>query len=77
MATQETADLRSMDDAALRRELIETRRAVMTLRFQSATRQLADVAQVSKEKRKVARIQTLLRERVILAEADAAASSEG
>ena len=77
MPAQETIELRGMTDAALRRELTETRKALMTLRFQSATRQLADVAQVANAKRKVARIQTLLRERAILAEADAAAASEG
>lgn len=69
---RDTADLRAMDEDALRRELEEAHHSLFNLRFQSATRQLADVSQVNKARRRVARIRTLLREREILAEADAA-----
>ena len=44
------------------------------MRFQTATRQLADVSQIGKAKRRIARLKTLINERAILAEADRAAA---
>jgi large subunit ribosomal protein L29 len=57
-------------------ELEEAHQALFNLRFQAATRQLADVSQVRAARRRIARIKTLLNERAILAAADAA-SDEG
>lgn len=68
MAPAEVADLRAMPDDRLREELEETLRALFNLRFQAATRQLADVSQVRASRRRVARIRTLLRERDLLIE---------
>ena len=68
MAPAEVADLRAMPDDRLRAELEETLRALFNLRFQAATRQLADVSQVRAARRRVARIRTLLRERDLLIE---------
>ena len=68
MRTQETNGLRSLPGAELQSELNESLRALFNLRFQSATRQLADVSQVRRTRRRVARIRTLLREREILVE---------
>ena len=68
MAPAEVADLRAMPDDRLRSELEETLRALFNLRFQAATRQLADVSQVRAARRRVARIRTLLRERDLLIE---------
>ncbi len=82
MTTQETIDLRALPSDELERELDESQRALFNLRFQAATRQLADVSQVRRARRRVARVRTLLRERDILAvlagsgDADALASSE-
>ena len=66
MSTQETTDLRALPGAQLRGELDDSMRALFNLRFQAATRQLADVSQVRSARRRVARIRTLLREREIL-----------
>jgi large subunit ribosomal protein L29 len=76
MASPETTELRAMDDAGLTEELGEAHQSLFNLRFQGATRQLADVSQVGKARKRVARIETLLRERSILAEVDAAAADE-
>ena len=68
MAATDVADLRAMPEDGLLNELEEGQRALFNLRFQAATRQLADVSQVRRARRRVARIKTLLRERAILAE---------
>ena len=65
------AELRDRSDEDLERELEEAHQALFNLRFQAATGQLADVLQVRKTRRSIARIKTLLNERRILAEADA------
>lgn len=67
MPAQDVADLRAMSEADLRNELEETQRALFNLRFQAATRQLADVSQVRSTRRRVARIKTLLHQRALLA----------
>ncbi|MEI6665142.1 MAG: 50S ribosomal protein L29 [Chloroflexota bacterium] len=72
MSGKETTDLRGHNEDQLTADLEAAHQALFNLRFQSATRQLADVSQVGKAKRQIARIKTLARERAILAEADAA-----
>ncbi|MCY4456250.1 MAG: 50S ribosomal protein L29 [Chloroflexi bacterium] len=67
MPAADIADLRAMSEADLRNELEETQRALFNLRFQAATRQLADVSQVRTARRRVARIKTLLHQRELLA----------
>lgn len=76
MASPETVELRAMEDEALGEELQEAHQALFNLRFQGATRQLSDVSTVGKARKRVARIATLLREREILAEADAAPEAQ-
>ena len=66
MSAQETIDLRALPSDELDHELDESLRALFNLRFQAATRQLADVSQVRRARRRVARVRTLLRERDIL-----------
>ena len=44
-------------------ELYETRRELMNLRFRAATMQLANVNEISKTKKRVAQILTVMRER--------------
>ena len=63
MAPADVADLRAMTDDELGNELDETQRALFNLRFQAATRQLADVSQVRAARRRVARIKTLQHQR--------------
>ena len=67
MPAADVADLRAMSDDELASELDETRRALFNLRFQAATRQLADVSQVRRARRRVARIKTLQHERAVFA----------
>ena len=67
MPSPETVELRQRADEQLREELEEAHQALFNLRFQAATRQLADVSQVRKAKRRIARIKTLLREHDIVA----------
>jgi large subunit ribosomal protein L29 len=76
MASPETAELRERAADQLREEMEEAHQALFNLRFQAATRQLADVSQVSKARRRISRIKTLLREREIIAEADRLTASE-
>jgi len=72
MSGKETTELRGRNDEQLTEELEAAHQALFNLRFQSATRQLADVSQIGRAKRQIARIKTLARERAILAEADSA-----
>ncbi len=76
MASPQATELRARTDEELTGELEEAHQALFNLRFQAATRQLADVSQVRAARRRIARIKTLLNERAILAAADAA-SDEG
>ena len=77
MAVQETRDLREHTAEQLAADLESAHQALFNLRFQAATRQLADVSQVSKAKRRVARLRTLLRERAILAEIERVMAGSG
>jgi len=71
VASPEAAELRQRTDEELQGELESAHQALFNVRFQASTRQLADVKQVKRARRQVARIKTLMRERSILAEADA------
>ena len=73
----ETTSLRAMADADLAKELEDAHQALFNLRFQASTRQLADTSQIEKTRRRIARVRTLIRERAILAELDAALAAAG
>ncbi|MFA7250348.1 MAG: 50S ribosomal protein L29 [Dehalococcoidia bacterium] len=73
----ETTSLRAMTDADLAKELLDAHQALFNLRFQSATRQLANTSQIEKTRRRIARVRTLIRERAILAELDRAIAAAG
>ncbi|MCB0989957.1 MAG: 50S ribosomal protein L29 [Acidimicrobiales bacterium] len=60
-------DLRQLDDGQLVERLAETKQELFNLRFQFVTGQLESPAAVTKAKRQVARINTILREREIAA----------
>jgi large subunit ribosomal protein L29 len=64
--------LRGRNNEQLRADLEGAHQSLFNLRFQGATRQLADVSQIAKAKKRIARAKTLLREQEILAEVDAA-----
>lgn len=59
----EIDDLRGLNDADLADDLEETHRALMNLRFRSATMQLSDVHAIGKARKRIARTKTLMRER--------------
>jgi large subunit ribosomal protein L29 len=56
-------DIRAMSPDDLATELYETRRELMNLRFRAATMQLSNVNEISKTKKRVAQILTVMRER--------------
>jgi large subunit ribosomal protein L29 len=60
-------ELEAMDAARLGRELEDTYRQLFTLRLQVATRQLQNVKEVGKTRRKIAKIKTLQRQRELVA----------
>ncbi len=62
-ANERFAELNGMEDARLLKELDDTYRQLFTLRLQVATRQLQNVKEIGKVRRKVARIKTLQRRR--------------
>ena len=63
MTQQEVRDLREQSAEALEKELEQAHESLFKLRFQAATRQLADNSQIKKTRRRVALIKTLLHER--------------
>ena len=60
------AELVAMDATRLARELEDAYRQLFTLRLQVATRQLQNVKEIGKTKRKIARIKTLQRQRELV-----------
>ena len=56
-------DIRAMPAEDLATELYETRRELMNLRFRAATMQLSNVNEISRTKKRVAQILTVMRER--------------
>ena len=71
-----TTSLRSMPDEQLKQELESAHQTLFNLRFQAATRQLANNSEIAKARKRIARVRTLLKERAILAEIDAAKGKE-
>ena len=59
----EIDDIRAMSDEEVQQELDDTHRALMNLRFRAATMQLANVSEIRKARKRIARIKTVIRER--------------
>ena len=59
----EIDEIRGMTDHELREDLVATRRGLMNLRFRVTTMQLSDVNEIKKARKRIARINTVLRER--------------
>ncbi|MEI7925390.1 MAG: 50S ribosomal protein L29 [Chloroflexota bacterium] len=53
--SKQASALRAMNDADLKAELDEAHQALFNLRFQAATRQLANTSQIEKTRRRIAR----------------------
>ncbi len=60
-----TSELRSKSVDELSKELLDLLKAQFGLRMQMATQQLANVSQIGKVRRDIARVRTLLREKVV------------
>ncbi len=63
MAGRLATELRQRTDEQLHSDLESAHQELFTLRFQAATRQLADVSKIRKTRRQIARLRTLLGER--------------
>ena len=61
----EIDDLRALSDEDLDNELYDTHRELMNLRFRAATMQLSNTNEISSARKRIARINTLVREREI------------
>tara|TARA_B100000809_G_scaffold9365_1_gene8881 strand:+ start:182 stop:379 length:198 start_codon:yes stop_codon:yes gene_type:complete len=58
-------EIRNLTDEDLQKERSRTHREKMNLRFQHATRQLTNTSQFKVARRKLARINTIIRERQV------------
>ncbi len=67
MAKQPAEELRRLDDVRLDHEINEAYRALFTLRFQHASRQLENYRELRNARRRIARLRTLKRERQLTA----------
>ena len=56
-------ELRQRTDEELLRDLENAHEELFTLRFQAATRQLADVSKIRKTRRQISRLRTVIGER--------------
>ena len=59
----EIDDIRALSDDDLQSELDDTHRELMNLRFRAATMQLANVYEIKKARKRIARIHTVIGER--------------
>ena len=59
----EIDDIRALTDEELDEEIDSTYRELMNLRFRVATMQLANVNEIKKTRRRIARFKTVVRER--------------
>ncbi len=60
-----SSELRAKDEAQLDQELQELLKAQFSLRMQKATQQLSNSSQIKKVRRDIARVRTILREKVV------------
>ena len=58
-------EIRELTDEDIRKQLDNTLRELMNLRFRNASRQLANNAQIGQAKKTIARLRTVVREREI------------
>lgn len=56
-------DIRKMDTTKINEEIVELKKELFDLRFQQATGQLENTARISKVKKTIARMKTILNER--------------
>lgn len=59
-------EIRALSDEELAKQLEEARRELFNLRFRLATRQLVNHREISRVKRNIARMMTIMRERQLI-----------
>ena len=59
-------EVREIDKADLKKELFEQKRSLMNLRFRKSPMQLTDTNELSRVRKNIARIKTVIREREIV-----------
>jgi large subunit ribosomal protein L29 len=57
------SEIRVMGDAELKKQLEDAHQELFNLRFRAATRQLANHREIPKVKKKIARLNTIVKER--------------
>lgn len=62
------SQLRTLDNAALQKQLDDLYQELFNLRFQRATKQLKNINRLTEVKREIARVKTILRERQLAQE---------
>ena len=62
-------EVRALSQEDLEKELQETYKEALSIRFRLSTRQLSDTSQQRRVRNKIARIKTVLRERQLLEQA--------
>ena len=62
----EIDDIRALNDQELAEELESTQKGMMNLRFRVATMQLTNVNEIRMDRKRIARIMTVIREREIV-----------
>ena len=67
MPNTQADQIRDYDDERLDREINDSYKALFSLRFQHATRQLENVHELTNTKRRIARLRTIKRERQLSA----------
>ena len=67
MAVMNPADIRRLNEENLNKEINEAYRALFTLRFQHASRQLQNYRELRNVRRRIARLRTIKRERELAA----------
>ncbi len=65
-----TADIRKLEIKELKEKIEETKKDFMLLRFQAISGQLTDTSKVTKSKRIIARMETILREKQLSVKAE-------
>lgn len=70
------SEVRELNDTELVKELGDQERAMMNLRFRKATMQLTNTNEIGNSRKAIARIKTVLRERSITVNLEAAVAAD-
>ena len=70
------SEVRELNDTELVKELGDQERAMMNLRFRKATMQLTNTNEIGVSRKAIARIKTVLRERSITVNLEAAVAAD-